>query len=121
MNKLETDKFMRILASTTENRIQKDELKEEHLLNEANIRDLIQKGLLAMHRTVGSYLFSIPNCGEYAKDFACGKRLLLQFIRKSKFRECLQSELENRPLGRDNRLPVQYYVLEIIGSNSVEW
>lgn len=112
---------MRIVAGTTENRIGKDELKEEHLLNEANIRDLIQKGLLAMHRTAGSYLLSIPNCGEFAKDFSTGKRILLKFICKSKFREILQSELERRPLPRENRLPFQYYVLDIIGSNAVEW
>jgi hypothetical protein len=111
---------VRILKSTTEVRIEKEALKEDHMLNEMNIRDLVQKGLLAMHRAVGSYLFSIPNCGEFAKEFVAAKALLCNAIRRSKFGELHQSELERRSLLRNVRLPFAYVVYELIGSNSVQ-
>lgn len=108
------------MRNSTEMRIEKETLCEDHMLNEINIRDLVQKGLLAMHRAVGSYLFSIPNCGEFAKEFVTAKNTLLAAIRKSKFGELHQSELERRSLLKSQRLPFAYVVFELIGSNHVQ-
>lgn len=83
------------------------------------IQQLVTSGLLAVNRTVGSWLLSIPGAGTFVKSFALGKKVLIRTIRSTKFDEISIRDLEKRKLPKQVRLCSEYLVLEMIGSDSV--
>lgn len=99
--------------------IDKEVLRERFNLSEDDIRDLVSAGLLAM-RSATSYWFSFPNAGEFMKIYLKGRKAVINTIKKSKFREILQSELEQRKLKRSEKLGMSYYIHDIMGADLVQ-
>lgn len=82
--------------------------------------ELIQQGVLAA-RDVGCYWLSIPSVGEFIKTLVYGRRLTLQHIKRTKYKELLQSELQQRKLPPKAQLSMLYHIYDIIGSDLVTW
>lgn len=100
--------------------ITSEQLKNEYHFNEDNISELIRTGLLARHRTVGTFLFSIPNAGEFIKSMDSGKKSILSVINKSKYKEISKSSLLKRKFPKDMKFSVEYHVYDLIGSDLVQ-
>lgn len=95
--------------------------REEHLshLSDSDLRSLAERGLLALHRVVGKWLPSIPGAGSFVKAHTLGRRTLLRALRCSRYREMLQSELEKRKLPRACKMPMEHFILDLVGSGAV--
>ncbi|KAG8196381.1 hypothetical protein JTE90_009596 [Oedothorax gibbosus] len=97
----------------------RDNLKEEFGFKEDDIIELIHEGVLT-RRDVGCYWLSIPRFGEFMKTFIYGRRAMLQHVRRTKYKEILQNELESRKLPKKALLGVLYHIYDIIGSDAVK-
>ncbi|GBM65593.1 hypothetical protein AVEN_215900-1 [Araneus ventricosus] len=53
------------------------------------------------------------------KTFLYGRRAILQHVRRTKYKEILQNELEQRKLPKKALLGVLYHIYDIIGSDAV--
>ena len=98
-----------------------DELKNEYHFNDENISELIRCGLLARHRNVGIFLFSLPNAGEFVKHFDFGKKALISIISKTKYKEISKSDLLKRRLSKDMKFSIEFHVYDLIGSDLIVW
>ncbi|XP_074598776.1 winged helix repair factor 1-like [Brevipalpus obovatus] len=97
-----------------------DQLKEDYKLSEDEIKQLVHFGILAIHRTVGTWLLSIPNCGSFYKTFLAGRKSLLNLLKRARYNEMSRTELLSRKPPKDMKLSVAYHVLDIIGSDLVQ-
>lgn len=96
--------------------IEKEDLKN---LTEGEIKDLVQLGLLAMHRIVGKYLLSLPGAGTFIASQEMGRKALLRIIRSTKFNEILEVEISKRKMPIDSRFDVKYFLLDLTGSEDL--
>lgn len=110
--------FLNIVAQCPDISFSRNVLLNVYGMKEENISELIQQGVMTA-RDVGCYWLSIPNVGEFVKTFLYGRRATLQYIRRTKYKELLQSELEKRKLPRKAQLSILYHIYDIIGSDSV--
>ena len=110
----------KLIAEKWSTQISSDELKNEYHFNDDNITELIRNGLLARHRTVGIFLFSIPNAGEFIKSFDFGKKAIVSMINKCKYKEILKSYLIKRKLPRDMKFSLEFHIYDLIGSDLVQ-
>ncbi|KAF8778213.1 serine/threonine-protein kinase 19-like [Argiope bruennichi] len=118
-NSLKVDNFLRnVLAVCPDISYSNSVLKQEFGLHEDDIIELIQQGVLTC-RDVGCYWLSIPRVGEFMKTFLYGRRAILQHVRRTKYKEILQNELEQRKLPKKALLGVLYHIYDIIGSDAV--
>ncbi|XP_071449934.1 inactive serine/threonine-protein kinase 19-like [Hetaerina americana] len=99
--------------------VDKEVLKIKYKFSEEDIRTLMNIGLLVV-RSVGSYWLSFPNAGEFMKHFLKGRAALLRLIKKCKFSEILQSELEKRQLDKAAKFGIQYHIHDLIGGDFVD-
>lgn len=65
-------------------------------------------------------IFSIPSCADYSTLLHSGRKAILNIIKKAKFKEILKSNLINRKLPFEVKLPILYHILDIIGSDMVQ-
>lgn len=112
------DKVLTVNSSSTYTSTQ---LKNEYQFTEDQIKELVHNGVLAVHRTVGSWLLSLPNCGHFYKTFTAGRNALLSMIKRTKYHEVNRTELFARKLPKDVQLGIAYHVLDLIGGDFVQW
>ncbi|GFQ69067.1 hypothetical protein TNCT_555562 [Trichonephila clavata] len=118
-NSLKVDNFLRnVVEICPDISYSSSALKQEYGINEDDIIELIQQGVLTC-RDVGCYWLSIPRVGEFMKTFLYGRRAILQYVRRTKYKEILQTELEQRKLPRKALLGILYHIYDIIGSDAV--
>ncbi|XP_064622255.1 inactive serine/threonine-protein kinase 19-like [Lineus longissimus] len=98
----------------------KQKLMTQYKFKEEEIHQLIKCGVLNT-RDVGSWWLSIPDLGIFIKSFLRGRKAVITMIRKSKYREILQQDLETRKLPKVARLGMMYHIHDIIGADLVDW
>ncbi|RWS10269.1 serine/threonine-protein kinase 19-like isoform X2 [Dinothrombium tinctorium] len=113
------EKFFKMVKESPQMTFTTSQLKEEYGFTENNISELIRNGLLAVHRTVGFWLLSLPSCGNFVKEFITGRKALISYIRRAKFSEILKNELEKKKIPKVT-LNLEYHILDIVGSDSVQ-
>ncbi|XP_049778456.1 serine/threonine-protein kinase 19-like isoform X1 [Schistocerca cancellata] len=99
--------------------IDKSVLQKKFTLSEHDIRFLFGCGLLTL-RSASSFWFSFPNAGDFMKTYLKGRKAVLATIKRSKFSEILQPELEQRKLKKSEKFGMVFYIYDIIGADLVE-
>ncbi|CAB3983728.1 Hypothetical predicted protein [Paramuricea clavata] len=105
------------LPTCTDVSISTKTLSEEHDIKEKDITVLVKSGLLQC-RDVGSWWLGIPGAGVFMKHFTKGRQNILRMIRKRKFKEILQRDLETYKV--NSKLGIQYHIYDIIGAELVQ-
>lgn len=100
--------------------IDKELLQGDLGFTQQEISDLVSAGLLTL-RSAASFWFSFPNAGEFMRTYLKGRKSVLRTIRKCKFSEILQFELEQRKLEKSAKLGMLYHIHDIIGAELVKW
>ncbi|KAI9562426.1 hypothetical protein GHT06_013396 [Daphnia sinensis] len=85
---------------------------------ETDIKTLINNCLLTV-RTSTTYWFVFPGAGEFMKAYTKGRQNIIHLIRKSKYQQILQNELEQRDMRKTVQLGIRYHVHDIIGADLV--
>nr|XP_054763251.1 serine/threonine-protein kinase 19-like [Lytechinus pictus] len=93
-------------------------LCDVHRFKDKEITMLVNAGMLTV-RDVGSWWLSIPGAGIFMKNFSKGRQSVLRAIKKSKYREILQKDLEERKLQGVKKLSMMYHIHDIIGAELV--
>lgn len=96
----------------------RDVLLKQYSLKEENISELVQNGILTT-RDIGCYWLSIPQVGEFVKTFVLGRKTILQCIRRTKYKEILQHDLEQRKFQKTVQLGILYHIYDLIGADLV--
>ncbi|XP_053298760.1 serine/threonine-protein kinase 19 [Pleuronectes platessa] len=115
------EKFLEKLltSSCTDLSFSKDKMIRELLFTDSEITQLVKSGLLTV-RDAGSWWLSIPNSGKFAKYFIQGRKAVLAMVKKSKYSEVLQAELEERRTTSHVKFHMKYHVHDIVGADLVE-
>ncbi|CAD5122606.1 DgyrCDS11018 [Dimorphilus gyrociliatus] len=105
LKKTALDRFMNnIILKGNFVSVDKKQLNENHITDN-DITALISAGLLTV-RDVGCYWLSIPSVSLYSKSLMRGRKACLTMIKKCKYKEILQPELEKRKLPKVAKLVV---------------
>ncbi|XP_067673643.1 inactive serine/threonine-protein kinase 19-like [Haliotis asinina] len=113
------EKFLRVVKNCNDVSLDKDTLMKDFRFKDEEITQLVKSSVLTV-RDVGSWWLSIPNAGVFMKNFMRGRKALLTMIRKCKYREILQQDLEQRKWPKLARLGILYHIHDVIGSDLVE-
>ncbi|KAI0242430.1 Serine/threonine-protein kinase 19 [Lamellibrachia satsuma] len=120
VNKVVLDKFL----STVISRCQDVSLNKQTMLYDFNFKDeditQLVKACVLTVRDVGSWWVAIPGAGLFMKSFLRGRKAILTMIKKCKYKEILQTELEVRKLPKIARLGTTYHIHDIVGAELVE-
>jgi serine/threonine-protein kinase 19 len=65
-----------------------------------------------------AYWFSIPQMGIFIKSVVNGRKELVNFIKRSKYKEILQSKLEQKKL-RSSKLGMNFHIRDIVAIGAV--
>eukprot|EP01147_Barroeca_monosierra_P007478 gene7478-554_t len=88
--------------------------------NEFDIIQLVRAGILNIKRGEHKLLaLSIPSMGLFVRDLMAGREQLLKVIRRKKYKECLQSELQHQKM-KSSRLPISYHILDAMGLPQIQ-
>ena len=82
---------------------------------------LVRHGVL-LPRDVGknkSWWFGIPGVSPFIKSLIKGRSAVQQMLKRSKFNELLQSELETRKFSA-SKLSMIYHIHDLVGSDLLE-
>jgi len=88
--------------------------------SEDDIKGLVQECLLTV-RTPSTYWFCFPGAGEFMRSYRKGRQAILSAIRKSKYQQILQNDLEARNMKKTVQLGMAYHIPDIIGADLVSW
>ncbi|XP_078414943.1 winged helix repair factor 1-like isoform X2 [Cetorhinus maximus] len=108
-----------VLNSCTDIGFNEDKMLKDFSFRDQEITQLVNAGLLTV-RDVGSWWLAIPGAGRFVKYFVKGRKAVLGMIRKSKYNEVLQSDLETRKVTSTVKLGIQYHVHDIVGAELVK-
>ncbi|XP_072916215.1 inactive serine/threonine-protein kinase 19-like [Hemitrygon akajei] len=108
-----------VLNSCVDMGFTKDQMLKEFSFRDQDITQLVNAGVLTV-RDVGSWWLAIPGAGRFVKYFVKGRKTVLGMIRKSKYNEVLQSELETRKVTSAVKMGIQYHVHDIVGAELVK-
>ncbi|XP_006820313.1 winged helix repair factor 1-like [Saccoglossus kowalevskii] len=97
----------------------KSTMINEFCFTDEEITHLVSAGLLTV-RDVGSWWLAIPGAGIFMKTFVKGRQSLLRTIRKCKYQEILQKNLEEKKLAAVKKLGMNFHILDIIGAELVK-
>ncbi|XP_050534848.1 serine/threonine-protein kinase 19-like [Daktulosphaira vitifoliae] len=101
--------------------VEKNVLRQKLKLQHHEITELINCGLLLI-RNQESYWISFPSSGKFIKKFNEGRKYIIQIIKRQKFQEILEKNLEVRcskvPKLRD--FGYKYFLHDIKGSEDVK-
>jgi len=86
--------------------------------SENDIKGLVQDCLLTV-RSATTYWFCFPGAGEFMKCYIKGRQAIISAIKKSKYQQILQNELESRNMKKTVQLGVAYHIHDIIGADLV--
>lgn len=109
----------KVLSSSTDLSFSKDQMLREFLFTDSEITQLVKAGVLTV-RDAGSWWLSIPNSGKFTKFFLRGRKAVLGMVKKSKYSEVLQAELEERRTTVHVKFHMKYHVHDIVGAELVE-
>ncbi|XP_003964682.1 serine/threonine-protein kinase 19 [Takifugu rubripes] len=107
------------LPSCTDLSFGKDRMLRGLLFTDAEITQLVKSGVLTV-RDAGSWWLSIPNSGKFTKYFIQGRKAVLNMVRKSKYGEVLQAELEERKTPSQVKFHMKYLINDIVGAELVQ-
>eukprot|EP00245_Coleochaete_scutata_P004603 TRINITY_DN17349_c0_g1_i2.p1 TRINITY_DN17349_c0_g1~~TRINITY_DN17349_c0_g1_i2.p1 ORF type:complete len:294 (-),score=47.37 TRINITY_DN17349_c0_g1_i2:119-1000(-) len=89
------------------------------MVKEKHVSFLINAGLLMRKMVDGSaFWFSIPDAGSLLKSLVRGREEIVGLLKKRKYREMLQSELEKRKL-RFTELGMRFHLRDMLGSTTL--
>ncbi|XP_065057934.1 inactive serine/threonine-protein kinase 19-like [Rhopilema esculentum] len=95
--------------------IQKEKTKEV-ILNDQMVTVLVNLGVLNV-RDVKSWWISIPGSALFMKSLFAGRKAVLSLIRKRKFKEIFEMELEQRNINYHSKLGMKYHIHDLIGAD----
>uniref|UniRef100_H3ASJ5 Serine/threonine kinase 19 n=1 Tax=Latimeria chalumnae TaxID=7897 RepID=H3ASJ5_LATCH len=114
-----TQKFLEtVLMSCSDISFNKEKMLKEFLFRDKEITQLMNAGVITV-RDAGSWWLAIPGAGRFVKYFIKGRKHVLGMIKKTKYKEVLQSDLETRKMVSAVKLGIQYHVHDIIGAELV--
>ncbi|XP_037113192.1 serine/threonine-protein kinase 19-like [Syngnathus acus] len=114
------DKFLeRVLSPCTHLSFNKDQMIREFLFTDAEITQLVKAGVLTV-RDAGSWWLSIPNSGRFTKHFIQGRKGVLGMVKKSRYGEALQAELEGRRTTSQVKFHIKYHIHDLVGAELVD-
>uniref|UniRef100_T1IN07 Serine/threonine-protein kinase 19 n=1 Tax=Strigamia maritima TaxID=126957 RepID=T1IN07_STRMM len=112
------DKFLNVVFKECPDVFVSREALMKFQIGDDEISQLFKAGVLTA-RNLGSWWISIPGAGEFVKCFLQGRKTLLQIVKKSKYGEILQNELETRKLPKGAKLGIMYHIHDIVGAELV--
>lgn len=113
------DKFVNsIVKRCSDVFINQDTLLKEYHFKDDDITQLVKACVLTV-RTVGSFWLAVPNTGLFMKSLIRGRKAILTMIKKSKYKEILKNDLEQRKLPKLCRLGLTYHIQDIIGADLI--
>ncbi|KAK3091223.1 hypothetical protein FSP39_018065 [Pinctada imbricata] len=99
--------------------ISKETLMEEYQFTDQEITHLVKASVLTV-KTIGGWWIAVPNAGIFMKSFLRGRKALLRMISKSKYREILRKELEQRKWPKICKLGLMYHLHDVIGADLIQ-
>lgn len=119
VNKTVIERFLTlVLPQYQELSLNKSIMMDEFKFKDEEITQLVKACVLTV-RDVGSWWIAIPAAGIFMKSFIRGRKALLMMVRKCKYREILQKDLEERKLPKVAKLGMQFHIHDIIGAELV--
>lgn len=118
-NSIAVQFFKKVIKECPDISYDKEMLLKRYGFKEEDISELIQKGVLTI-RDAGCWWLAIPGAGEFVKAYLSGRKAILRSIHQTKFKEILQSELEQRKLSKTAKLGMEYHIYDIIGADIVK-
>nr|XP_057906160.1 serine/threonine-protein kinase 19 [Doryrhamphus excisus] len=114
------DKFLeKALTPCTDLSFNKDKMLREFLFTDTEITQLVKSGVLTV-RDAGSWWLSIPNSGKFTKYFIQGRKAILGMVKKSRYNEVLQAELEGRRTPSQVKFHIKYHIHDLVGAELVD-
>ncbi|XP_077415494.1 winged helix repair factor 1-like [Vanacampus margaritifer] len=114
------DKFLdKVLSPCTDLSFNKDQMIREFFFTDAEITQLVKAGVLTV-RDAGSWWLSIPNSGRFTKYFIQGRKGVLGMVKKSRYGETLQAELEGRRTTSQVKFHIKYHIHDLVGAELVD-
>lgn len=98
--------------------MRRDRLQQLCSLSDADISTLVRCGLLAI-RDAHTVWLSIPNAYVLTRALTDGRQVIVDAIRRTKFKEVLLSELLKKPLAKGISTGIRYCLLDLIGSETL--
>ena len=98
--------------------VEKSKMIKEFFLSDQVITSLINLGVLNM-RDEKSFWISIPGSAPYMKSLIAGRKAVLSMVKKRKYKELFERELEERDVSIHSRLGMKYHILDIVGGDMV--
>ena len=99
--------------------IQKATLSDRYKLNDRDFTYLIQFGLFNI-KDASNFWFAVPNFGRFRRVFVETRKLILDCIRKKKYKEIEFEELDKRnSKGKVSRFGLVYALHDLIGNDLV--
>ena len=99
--------------------VNKQVLMGKYGFSDKEITSLVNAGVLTV-RDVGSWWLAIPGAGIFMKNFIRGRKAIVTIIRHCKYREILQTCLEERRLPKSAPLGIMYHIHDIVGAELVD-
>ena len=97
-------------------------LSKVQCLNHVSLCSVLVRYGILLPRDVGknkSWWFGIPGISPFVKSLVKGRSTVQQMMKRSKFNEVLQSELESRKLSV-SKLGMLYHIHDLVGSDMLE-
>lgn len=82
-------------------------------IDEKSASVLIRNGLL-VRKDRDEYWFNYPNAGAFSKYLSLSRECVLKFIKKTRFKEIDQEELERKKF-KDMNFPVSFVIKDLVG------
>ncbi|XP_060853191.1 inactive serine/threonine-protein kinase 19-like [Rhopalosiphum padi] len=114
-------KFLNIILPSIKSfLVEKSTLQQKFKLQQYELTELINCGLLLI-RNQESYWVSFPSSGNFIKRFIEGRKYIIQIIKRKKFQEILENDLEVRcaKVSKIKELGFKYFLHEIKGSEDI--
>jgi len=112
------EKFIKnVLTKIHDINIDKSKLAQSGF-SENDIKGLVEDRLLTV-RTPSTFWFCFPGAGEFMKSYIKGRQAIISAVKKSKYQQILQNELEARNMKKTVQLGVAYHIHDIIGADLV--
>lgn len=108
-----------VLSSCSDISYSKEKMVTEHSFRDQEITQLVSTGVLTV-RDAGSWWLGVPGIGRFVKYFVKGRKAILGMIRRTKYKEVLQSDMQSRKKMSDIKFGYEYHIHDIIGAGLVD-
>lgn len=118
--KIVADRFVNtVVTRCNDVYVNQDTLIKEYNFKDEDITQLLKASVLTV-KAVGSWWLAVPNTGMFMKSLLRGRKAILTMIKKSKYKEILKNDLEQRKLPKMCRLGLTYHLQDIIGADLIQ-